>query len=371
MTFQLARPRIGAVEYLNSEPLVFRLSEIAAPCDLEFDVPRRLAERLTTRSLDLALIPTASFFRHSDLAIVSDACIACHGPVWSVKLLSRVKCQDIRTLAVDEGSATSVVLARKSCCQGDTVSAPPWSRFRSAQPSKKRQPTQSLSSATGPCTRLATTSKLPGTWGKPGVNGRAYRSCLRYGRGASVWIGPGWNAHSNRPVIWVWQTYLKSPPREAPDAACQSRPVRNTSPAICTSDWESANGKVCWSSIAKPSAWDWYRPIRSKEYNMIARLLDSTLDGQRLTREEALALLQSHDLTALGQAADAVTRRWHPQAIRTYNIDRNINYTNVCTAVCDFARSIASRKVPKDMYCLVNIYCRKSMKPCRWAATRF
>jgi len=47
-------------------------------------------------------------------------------------------------------------------------------------------------------------------------------------------------------------------------------------------------------------------------------------------------LLRSHDLTALGQAADAVTRRLHPEPYRTYNIDRNINYSNACTAVCDF-----------------------------------
>jgi len=46
--------------------------------------------------------------------------------------------------------------------------------------------------------------------------------------------------------------------------------------------------------------------------------------------------LESHDLHALGRAADAVTRRLHPEPYRTYNIDRNINYTNVCAAVCDF-----------------------------------
>src|SRR5258707_3102539 len=39
---------------------------------------------------------------------------------------------------------------------------------------------------------------------------------------------------------------------------------------------------------------------------------------------------------ALGRAADAVSRRLHPEPYRTYNIDRNINYTNVCAAVCDF-----------------------------------
>jgi cyclic dehypoxanthinyl futalosine synthase len=68
----------------------------------------------------------------------------------------------------------------------------------------------------------------------------------------------------------------------------------------------------------------------------IAPLLDKAVAGERLTPEEGLALLESHDLVALGQAADAVTRRLHPEPFRTYNIDRNINYTNACTAVCDF-----------------------------------
>jgi len=69
---------------------------------------------------------------------------------------------------------------------------------------------------------------------------------------------------------------------------------------------------------------------------MIDRILDKAVAGDRLSPAEGLALIQSHDLAALGRAADAVTRRLHPEPVRTYNIDRNINYTNVCTAVCDF-----------------------------------
>ncbi len=72
---------------------------------------------------------------------------------------------------------------------------------------------------------------------------------------------------------------------------------------------------------------------RTSEVNDI---LQRAVDGERLTPDEGLALLESHDLTAIGRAADAVTRRLHPEPYRTYNIDRNINYTNVCTAVCDF-----------------------------------
>ena len=77
----------------------------------------------------------------------------------------------------------------------------------------------------------------------------------------------------------------------------------------------------------------------------IAKLLDKATDGERLTPDEGLTLIESDDLPALGAAADAVSRRLHPEPYRTYNIDRNINYSNVCTAVCDFC---AFYRPPKD-----------------------
>jgi cyclic dehypoxanthinyl futalosine synthase len=68
----------------------------------------------------------------------------------------------------------------------------------------------------------------------------------------------------------------------------------------------------------------------------IGPILDNVVAGDRLSSENAVRLLESHDLAAIGRAADAVARRLHPEPFRTYNIDRNINYTNICTAVCDF-----------------------------------
>ena len=76
-------------------------------------------------------------------------------------------------------------------------------------------------------------------------------------------------------------------------------------------------------------------------------LLEKAVAGGRLTPEEGLRLLESHDLAALGRAADEVTRRLHPENYRTYNIDRNINYTNVCTAVCDFCAFYRTPKSPE------------------------
>jgi len=60
------------------------------------------------------------------------------------------------------------------------------------------------------------------------------------------------------------------------------------------------------------------------------------LGGERLRREEGVALLRDGDLLELGMLADSVRRRLHPEGIVTYIIDRNINYTNVCTAQCAF-----------------------------------
>ncbi|MBW8883970.1 MAG: dehypoxanthine futalosine cyclase [Planctomycetia bacterium] len=80
---------------------------------------------------------------------------------------------------------------------------------------------------------------------------------------------------------------------------------------------------------------------------MIQRILDKAVAGERLTPEEGLTLLESHDLAAIGKAADAVTRRLHPEPIRTYNIDRNINYTNICSAVCDFCAFYRRPKHPE------------------------
>jgi cyclic dehypoxanthinyl futalosine synthase len=79
----------------------------------------------------------------------------------------------------------------------------------------------------------------------------------------------------------------------------------------------------------------------------LRRILDKSINGERLTPEEGLTLLQSHDLVGIGEAANAVTRRLHPEPYRTYNIDRNINYTNVCSAVCDFCAFFRKPKSPE------------------------
>ncbi|MEE9255965.1 MAG: cyclic dehypoxanthinyl futalosine synthase [bacterium] len=64
--------------------------------------------------------------------------------------------------------------------------------------------------------------------------------------------------------------------------------------------------------------------------------LEKGAEGERLSPEEGLALLEGDDLPALGAAADEVRARKHPENFATYCIDRNINYTNVCDVYCTF-----------------------------------
>jgi cyclic dehypoxanthinyl futalosine synthase len=68
----------------------------------------------------------------------------------------------------------------------------------------------------------------------------------------------------------------------------------------------------------------------------IDAILDDAIQGRRISQADGVRLFECKDLHKLGRAADLVSRRLHPEPFRTYNIDRNINYTNVCAAVCDF-----------------------------------
>jgi chorismate dehydratase len=108
----LRRLRIGGVTYLNARPLTCHLARFAPDAQIIVDLPSRLADDLAIGRLDVALVPSIEYFRNPGYTIVSDACVACDGPVQSVKLYSRVPVEAIRTLALDEGSRTSAALAQ-------------------------------------------------------------------------------------------------------------------------------------------------------------------------------------------------------------------------------------------------------------------
>src|SRR5215213_570837 len=68
----------------------------------------------------------------------------------------------------------------------------------------------------------------------------------------------------------------------------------------------------------------------------LASLTARVAAGERLSRDQALALYTEAPTHVLGRLADRVRARKHPDRVVTYIIDRNVNYTNVCVARCNF-----------------------------------
>jgi len=66
------------------------------------------------------------------------------------------------------------------------------------------------------------------------------------------------------------------------------------------------------------------------------RIADKVRAGERIDAEEALAFYRGAPTLVIGQLADLVRQRKHPEPLVTYIIDRNVNYTNVCIAECNF-----------------------------------
>ncbi len=120
--------RIGAVNYLNSKPLIHRFERLAAGLTgtepavrLLCDLPSRLADSLAAERLDIALAPAFEALAEPSWRIVSDACVAADGPVSSVKVYFRKPPAEVQTLALDEGSRTSAALCRLLLCQRHAI----------------------------------------------------------------------------------------------------------------------------------------------------------------------------------------------------------------------------------------------------------
>jgi len=104
---------VCAVSYLNTVPLVWGM--LNGPqkglFDLDFRIPAGCADQVATGAADIGIVPSFELTRQ-DLEVIPGVGIACHGPVRSILLISSRPAAEIRTLAVDHSSRTSVQLAR-------------------------------------------------------------------------------------------------------------------------------------------------------------------------------------------------------------------------------------------------------------------
>lgn len=106
--------RLGAVSYLNTKPLVYGLDAVRDQFDVRFDVPSKCASLLHEGKVDLGLIPAIEYLR-GDYVIVPGVSIASDGPVATVAVFTRMPLGDVKTMALDLSSRTSVALTRILC----------------------------------------------------------------------------------------------------------------------------------------------------------------------------------------------------------------------------------------------------------------
>ena len=78
----------------------------------------------------------------------------------------------------------------------------------------------------------------------------------------------------------------------------------------------------------------------------VGDVLERALDGERISDEDAIALLHSRDLVEVGRVANEIRSRMTDPSKVTFIVDRNLNYTNVCVTDCDFCASTADRATP-------------------------
>lgn len=108
--------RLGAVSYLNTKPLVRGLGERADLFTLRFDVPSVCATLLHEGRVDVGLVPAIEYLR-GDYTVVPGISIASDGAVASVALFSTRPIEQVKTLALDISSRTSVALTRILCAR--------------------------------------------------------------------------------------------------------------------------------------------------------------------------------------------------------------------------------------------------------------
>ena len=106
--------RIGAVNYLNTKPLLYGIEQVpfANKIELIKDYPANLTSLLQKNKIDIALLPVASIANIEDAKIVSDYCISSNKKVASVCLFSQVPIDEIQEIYLDYQSRTSVALLR-------------------------------------------------------------------------------------------------------------------------------------------------------------------------------------------------------------------------------------------------------------------
>jgi cyclic dehypoxanthinyl futalosine synthase len=326
--------RIAAVDYLNARPLYqWFLDHPREDISLSLGAPREVARMLSENECDVALMPVAAAANYGGMRMIGDAAIACDGAVRSVLLVSACPVSELTEVSLDLSSRTSVVLVRLVLKNlGIKV------KF------KAMQPAEALASVSG--TRGAVVI---------GDAALAIENAFAH----TLDLGQAWQAQTSLPFVFAaWfapSAASKALPEieslltEAKRYGLEARP-QIAKQAVSSTHAQDSLTSYLQTSIrydldARARAGltrfldEGYRAgflPKPEADEALAELLARAASGERLSVAEGQRIFEEASLFELGAAADSVRRQKHPRGVVTYIVDRNVNYTNVCTTSCRF-----------------------------------
>ena len=181
--------RVGSVPYINAAPLTrwLEIDEATPFVEVVYAPPSVLARQLQARELDVALVSSVELARRDDARPVADLCIGSRDAVLSVRLFCKTPLRQVRTIALDTSSLTSVALTQILLTRAYGVQA----AYRRAAPDLDAMLQQ------------ADAALLIGDLGMTAVHS-AVREILD--------LGSAWRAYTRLPFVWaVWLANAETP----------------------------------------------------------------------------------------------------------------------------------------------------------------
>jgi len=341
------RLRVAAVGYLNARPLIEGLDREPAVgrVVLECATPSEVARRVSEEEADVALMPVAAAASIGDLRLVRGCAIGACGSVRSVVIAGERPIEELDEIAVDLSSRTSVVLARL-LLRARRGREP---RLIGCSP---REAIAAVSGARGALVIGDPALDIEGRFPHVLDLGRAWLEHSGLPFVFAAWWGrPGAvSADEERMLVAAKAEGLARRDAIADDYAARSglpapslRAYLRDAIRYELGDDERRGLERFYDEAARAGL---LPPARvrfmDEDHTKLASppaldtLLARAAEGARLSAAEGERLLADASLFDLGLAADAVRQRKHPANVVTYIVDRNVNYTNVCTTSCRF-----------------------------------
>jgi cyclic dehypoxanthinyl futalosine synthase len=336
--------RAYGVDFLNARPLweSLRDTELTGRVSLNLALPSELARAVAENEADVGLLPVAAAATIGDLRLLRNMAIGARGKARSVAIVADRPIHELDRIALDLSSRTSVVLARLLLAR------------RKLSPKLfGALPTQAIPEIAG------TTGAL--IIGDPALSVESkYPYRLDLAEDWFEWTGlpfvfAAWFARPDavsrdqedlfriakqKGLARTDAIAAEHAERSGLDAASLRSYLTETI-RYDLGDEEMMGLERFWQEAAKAgllpratATFDEAKRVSSRQ--SLDALLTRAADGERLSAAEGVRLIEEGSLFELGLAADAVRKRKHPQNVVTYIVDRNVNYTNVCTTSCRF-----------------------------------